>query len=274
MAVTTLSYTSMSTYLRCRAKYHWKYIQGWEPVTKAKALRLGSAGHKALSSWYSQHDPDVALKMAWSEFWADAEGGLDTDQDTASQEWTLLEETLKRYMAWAPSNDHWQVRGVEHELRLPLPGFEGWSFIGFIDLIVEQGGALWILDHKFSSRAMVPPTLDLQTQLYAWALQLSGWGRVAGSFYNVIRMGSKIAETQPVLRGPVQFSQGGIPLLEQDVQRVTSEIQRLGSPEVPIYRHVTPDCSWDCPYKQVCLALQQGDDWREVLATTCQQRER
>jgi hypothetical protein len=36
-------------------------------------------------------------------------------------------------------------------------------------------------------------------------------------------------------------------------------------PGLNIYPNPTKDCSWDCPFKNMCIAMEEGADWRFYL---------
>jgi hypothetical protein len=37
------------------------------------------------------------------------------------------------------------------------------------------------------------------------------------------------------------------------------------NPELPLYPNPTRDCMWDCSFRSVCLAMDDGSDWQFIL---------
>ena len=35
--------------------------------------------------------------------------------------------------------------------------------------------------------------------------------------------------------------------------------------DLEIYPNATKDCSWECPFTEVCLAMDEGLDWMDML---------
>lgn len=44
-----------------------------------------------------------------------------------------------------------------------------------------------------------------------------------------------------------------------------SEAQEMLNPNLPIYPNGTRDCSWDCPFIDACIAMDDGGDWQGLL---------
>lgn len=48
-------------------------------------------------------------------------------------------------------------------------------------------------------------------------------------------------------------------------QQIIAEARDMLHPGVRIYMNPTKDCSWDCPFKTMCTAMEEGADWRYYL---------
>ena len=48
-------------------------------------------------------------------------------------------------------------------------------------------------------------------------------------------------------------------------QHIVAEGLEMLRPELAIYPNPTKDCSWDCPFMNVCLAMEEGADWKFLL---------
>lgn len=44
-----------------------------------------------------------------------------------------------------------KVLGIEEELRMPVPEYPDWDFLGYVDLIIESNGKIYICDWKTTS---------------------------------------------------------------------------------------------------------------------------
>lgn len=56
-------------------------------------------------------------------------------------------------------------------------------------------------------------------------------------------------------------------------QKIIQEAADMINPNLPLYPNPTRDCSWDCDLKDVCLMMDDGSDWQEVLAQLTVSRE-
>ena len=48
--------------------------------------------------------------------------------------------------------------------------------------------------------------------------------------------------------------------------KVQCEAADMTNPELPLYPNPTRDCSWDCPFRSPCLAMDDGADWEQMIA--------
>lgn len=53
--------------------------------------------------------------------------------------------------------------------------------------------------------------------------------------------------------------------VEQD--KIVAEVMEMLDPGLPMYPNPTKDCSWDCPFKAPCLAMDDGSDYQFMLKT-------
>jgi hypothetical protein len=51
--------------------------------------------------------------------------------------------------------------------------------------------------------------------------------------------------------------------VEQD--KILAEVLEMLDPGLPLYPNPTKDCSWDCPFKSPCLAIDDGSDYEFIL---------
>lgn len=48
-------------------------------------------------------------------------------------------------------------------------------------------------------------------------------------------------------------------------ENIVNEGRDMLHPSMKIYPNPTRDCSWDCPFKDMCLAMEEGADWKIYL---------
>jgi hypothetical protein len=54
---------------------------------------------------------------------------------------------------------------------------------------------------------------------------------------------------------------------EVEQGKIVDEVLEMLDPDLPLYPNPTKDCSWDCPFKAPCLAMDDGSDWESILET-------
>lgn len=54
---------------------------------------------------------------------------------------------------------------------------------------------------------------------------------------------------------------------EQTYKAILGEGREMIDPDLPIYPNPTRDCAWDCPFRTVCIAMDEGADWEYTLET-------
>lgn len=50
-----------------------------------------------------------------------------------------------------------------------------------------------------------------------------------------------------------------------EAEKIIAEGYDMLNPNLPIYPNPTRDCSWDCDFRSVCLAMDDGSDWEQML---------
>lgn len=274
----SVSYSKMSTFRRCLQQYHWKYMDKFFPPSGIGQAR-GTAGHAALASWHQNYQEEAALNAAW-ENWSGA--GYQHDAD-----WQLLEDALRRYFPWSRDHDKFVLKAAEQkfEITYEIP----WAYdrqdpdfveprqvvlTGFMDGIVEEDGALWVLENKFYKRMENNDNpMDAQVSIYMLACHTLGM-EVQGVIYNKVRVAdSKIAITEPVVRTRQYRNPAGLQQVETEmlaqIQSMLAYHERGGSP----YKNVTKDCAWDCPFHQACLSMtDDGINPTQMLISICNVR--
>lgn len=60
--------------------------------------------------------------------------------------------------------------------------------------------------------------------------------------------------------------------LESLGSRVLAETTDMTNPDIFLYPNFTRDCSWDCPFNDVCLMIERDEDWETYLEEVSEQR--
>lgn len=254
----TFSHTMLQTFRRCEFKFDLSYRKGYYGPPSAGQAR-GSAGHKALETYYSgDRDPKSAKEAAWSKF-LEISG-----PDFSETEWELLDNALDRYFKWAPSRDTFKVLSTEQHFVVDVGPYK---LQGYIDGIVEMLGQTWLLEHKFNKRVSTSHLdLDMQVSTYMLAAYILGH-EPSGVFYNIIRIGDgPTAIKEPVVRKTLYRNKDGLQYIHREMISTMEEADKfLSHGRILPIRNLTQDCSWDCPFVNVCLSIQDSGTYEKVL---------
>jgi len=225
-----VSFTEVSTFLRCRRLWGYRYYHRLRPNVPSKNLLLGSAVHRALAKYYAQDTPeDSRAEATITTYYEAVRRELEhlvevTDEqppDTIVEALDLGGDMIVQYLAWAPSRDTWEPKGVE--VKFSVPVVDGLDLVGYIDLLARDPteDVSWVVDHK--TYAQLPPLgtdeqfFDFQGTVYMWALAHDSlmWSKkFVGITYNVL------LKHKP--KFPEQLKRGG--LSKNKAQRTTPEL--------------------------------------------------
>jgi hypothetical protein len=249
------SNSRISTFKRCRLKYHWSYAEKQVQVPSS-ALRRGSAAHLAMATYYRGEDPETAIADAWSEF---NPGPPDT---LVAME--KLDAVLDRYFRWAAFNDGWKVLEVEKTVEVE---YAGEKLMGIWDLLVRKNGVTFIVDHKFQkSHSMAHLDVDSQVTHYLALARLAGV-EARGMLYNIINLevGSK---RLPAIREFTTRTDSFLDAYLASLLPVIQEVRSADQGELPIYANWTRDCCWDCGFYRRCIDTPYKEGKFDATAST------
>lgn len=236
----SFSNTRLTTFKRCRLKYHWQYVDK-QGRKEAVALRRGRAAHLALASFYQGKSIKKAVADAWAEY--------DPYTDESMQKMTDLDFLLTRYMEWARLNDGWKVLEVEKTVEVR---YGSHKLMGILDLIVRKSGKNYIVDHKFQkSQSFSNLEADPQVTHYLSLAKLAGI-EVHGLIYNIINL--ELGKTENIaFRKIVGRQNYFIKTYLESLDVQIKEIKKLEKGNLPIYPNWTKDCCWDCSFYRQCI---------------------
>lgn len=135
-----LTNSRMKAYRLCPRFHHLQYVEGWRPRVTAPALSFGTAFHAGMEAyWRKETVPTLLLEDAYENAKVNAL--------TAGYVARWEDEDSGRY----------ETLAVEKEFEVPLihpiTGQEHphWRLAGKIDLLIAEGDAIVLCDHKTSS---------------------------------------------------------------------------------------------------------------------------
>ena len=173
--LTTVSASSITTFLDCPRRWFIKYVLGERP------------------------DPSPAM-LHGTEVHDDIEAYL-TGEQPAPQSVEAAEAKSKGYI---PDPGEVRKKFVEYDASDLNLRIEGLKFLGYLDLVEPDFGDLWrITDWKTRSRFDYAPKGDellddIQAGLYAWAsMRLSGHDRIIFRHVNMLRVDGKRGRKSP-----------------------------------------------------------------------------
>ena len=171
-----LSYSQVSTWLRCPKLYELRYVQKAEPEKVGMALLLGSAVHDSLSAEGARRIEggeggyDYA-KRSFREMLLvkveHPEAPVDMGEKSLIEHMEVGEGLILTYF------EHGQVEpllAVEKEFELELG--DGLKLVGVIDFVVQGGNGPEVVELKTAARSWsdLQAKLSMQGAIYAMAL--------------------------------------------------------------------------------------------------------
>ena len=173
-----ISNSSITAFLQCRQLHHYRYDLNLEPLKPNFDLLLGKAIHYALERWYGHgEDPLVAYRDTFQAQHMEILTSYTFSEDESVELlalWNLGFDMLSHYIdVYKSQASVFSFVLSEFEFCVPIPDTDGF-FEGRIDGIIEdEGGDLWIIEHKTAKSFPDPSYFDFMTQplQYLWAMQ-------------------------------------------------------------------------------------------------------
>lgn len=212
---------------RCPRLYQIQFPpgeKGRSPGGSSAALDYGDLMHQGLYTWYRTQDKAVALATMEAHPFPEPEIG---DDRFRTKERAL--QKLSQYMDYyeAKDRERWIIHENERSIEVEADGIR---YGGRTDLVVEEHGKLWVVDHKTTSRFMGWETYRRSPQFrgYAWALSHLYGRRVHGAIVNVIvtHKVPKPPETQ-LKREYIMYEEWEIEEWLQGVQHRLKAVERM-----------------------------------------------
>jgi len=238
-----ISYTRASTFLHCRQKYHWEYIENLTPIKKSRPLKVGGLVHsllhtKLVKPHITQFDVNFTMDAARTDYPGDDEGEL---ASVALEATILVNGYLEKY-----KDDPLTVVPGETMLEADMGEY---TLIGRSDAYARtEDTKLWRMEHKTMSRLdsnyLQGLKSGLQGGIYDYLTERLFNEEVSGTIYNLI-VKTKIPNYH---RSFTKCDRGAIQRMLQTIHGVHRDIQRGDFyPSSKCYSFASV-----CPFKVLC----------------------
>ena len=174
------------TYLRCRQKWEWGWLQGWTPKVAAPALRFGTLIHEALAAYYKPgkrrgpHPAKTFRKMYDEELEEVSRFGF-RDEDGEWQDAGVMGiDMLEHYVEHYRGDPHIEVIAPEQPFRVDLSKSNGKGYlvtpVGTFDAIIRnlETGKIGLFEHK-TATAISTAHLSLDEQAGTYHALAGSW---------------------------------------------------------------------------------------------------
>lgn len=266
------SYSKAQAFKTCKRKYKYAHYdmyapdsvkKGLMPLEKSKALALGSHGHAVLEHYlkalkekaFPYMGPDVAEAAQSALMW-----GL-VDNPAFTME---IQAQLNHFMLNVFPQKGWRIVEVEREYALPV----GTTSTGekkvypfTVDLIVEIGGQLVVVDHKFAADAYNDKRLAIEPQLpmYIGALRALNVN-IAYGMYNFMRTRKMNEVTEQVVQAKVDPNMERIKAaFTEHLETMAGIVEYEAKPNKAWPRNANNNCNY-CDFKDLCGIELTGED--------------
>jgi hypothetical protein len=282
--------TDLSTWKRCRRQWAISELARIRPVKKNLNFLLGSAIHKALEVWHETRSTTAALEAFHAYVEEDTRSlREDTPWLYAEQEAEILENIdlgvtmLDGYFTTYDIEEFKVARTkadgylLEVDFLVPILKPDGkplkdFMYMGTIDgIIVDQYG-YWLLEHKTTAYTSADYLrLSDQNVMYLAHVQTKYpkiTPKLRGVYYNFLRKKKPSARIKSPLffRERIYRNQHEIDSAVSSIYYIARDMTAASKdPNHLCYPTATKDCSWDCSYKTICQAMNDGTDVQSIL---------
>ena len=249
---TEFDYTALSTFLRCRKRYYWRMVRDLVGKTPQTAPEFGKAIHKALDNWFHFRNPDQALL----EFTTNFVENPNDEKRTIRVGIKLLQLYFEKY-----AQEGFKVLATELPFSLPVAE-GGFNLIGRIDKIVDWDGAVYVMDHKTTSRLgyeffyKIKP--NMQFDGYIWAARQLGYPKCSGILLDALLVAkglcvpAQLAKLQPLARDISARTDKELADYITKICLIVDDIRNCYKTGV-WYENTEGCCDFiECPYRKIC----------------------
>ena len=261
-----ISYSQISAWQKCMRAWKWNYLQEIVPIHTQDYLRLGTYVHKLLEIGYLHLQFGFSTKETVEivrDYASTRIGATLTTEDLG-----VLVKALRLVMAYFEKmqkvfDEHARIKQVEYHFKLQLHTPQGRIFFlqGYVDLVLEIEGKIWIVDHKTTAgKFWSPLQLQMDGQLSTYSASMANVFGVAVNFLNTYDY--KDFHAQPVTKLFKRVISYRTPKEKESILQnfgvIVDEILDRKERDAFPYS-LTSNCP-RCPYAELCLMEMKGFD--------------
>lgn len=139
-----LSQSRIATFLQCRKKYYWKYVEHLHPIEKPIVLKIGDIVHQAIDAyWRGTTINQELIEQMTKEKYPEIEDEEFIDSITP---------LILGYIESLGKNDSIKMIGSETWIEIPYRKDKNVILQGRIDGVCEMSGKLFRIERKTTSR--------------------------------------------------------------------------------------------------------------------------
>lgn len=280
-----VSNSEIKTFRACRRKWWLTYVLRLRSrdTSVVGPLPLGSRIHKALEFYYRG---EKGLLQAHEELVVDARATAmieGADLSKLDDEAELGRLMLEGYLEWAGDEGidaNLEIIGIEEILKYPMLG-GAVTLMGKLDLRVRDRmkDTRLILDFKtaanfneFHLTGHMNP--QLKTYQMLDALVNPEGARIEGGIYRLIKKVKRTARATPPFYEDITIRHNKYALRSfweqlqgvlRDMVTTRDALLKGGDPMVLAYPNPTRDCTWQCPFINVCPMFDDGSDVESAI---------
>jgi len=225
-----LSWSAVSTYLRCPLKYQFHYLDQLPEEFVSANLIFGSAIHAALEAFFGEHLASRrslgvdALLEVYHSTWSQADLAavqFGKSEDLASLG-ALAERMLQAFVTSDLSRPAGSIIGIEEELRSPVIA-NCPDLLARLDLMVETDEAFVVTDFKTARSRWSPSDVNAaegQLIVYHELVRQFADKPIRLQFAVITKTKQPEVEIRPVSADPARIER-----IRQLIQRVWASIQ-------------------------------------------------
>lgn len=266
-----LSNSEIQDWQRCQRKWYLKHVMRLGKEKRETGVsNVGTLAHKILEALYLGEAMDAVLdehRAALEEL----DGKFRDDAELA----LVIAEGYIDWLADEGRDQSWEAASVEGEFTRPIDGMPGWFGIGKLDLILRnrESGELVPNDHKSTGQQIATFLQSIRRRSqwfhYAWLLEgrFPEWPNVRRFMVTVLRQSKRTARSTPPY-----YDRTFVPLNAAEVESYGRQITRIAQDiQVAEQRELPPptrgnDCDWSCPFARICPRMDDGSEWRDLIA--------
>jgi hypothetical protein len=277
MTVRRIRQSEIKTYKQCRRRWNWSYVKGLDKEDEnARTSDTGTLFHAGRANYYLGLDPFVPIHAAKAEHIQRLEGGV-LPKDWAST-YELAEIMVEGFIDWVAETGcdaDYRTLAVERRIEVEFATILGDTVVitGQLDheVIHEPSGLHYLRDAKtVQSMDQAGRQLQVDDQLLTYAVlkMMEDGTHVAGAEHDMAKRVKRTATAKPPFYERVQVN-FNIEQLRNHYRHMhgtlTEMIRAYQTLEAnPDLHHdiappnPTKDCTWICPFIDVCVMADDG----------------